>query len=252
LRVEWKDSKLKKEFVVPILVLSIPIFIGKFLFSIGKVFITIIAESHYSDDAISAFGVMSKIASVFGNVAMTFEEGQSSIISVNIGNKNLRRAVLSYPISVSISVGIGIIGIVVSTIFSSFFMGIFLKPEDSVEYVNMVYQLFLYERWSTITNAVIGITVSAFIGFKKSLMSTIINVLRIFILRIPVLLICIYAIKMDYHSLGVAMFVSNTLTAIIAVGCLLFYLLKIRKHGYNGIAYYPNLKAPLTEDSSIK
>jgi Na+-driven multidrug efflux pump len=238
---------MKKEYVKPILLLSIPIFVGKFLFSLGKVIVSVVAASHYSSDAISAFGVMSKIASVFGNVAMSFEEGQSSIVSVNIGNKNIRRAVLSYPISVSIAFIIGVLGVIFSSIFSSFFMGIFIKADDNPEYINMVYQLFLFERWSTITNAVIGITVSAFIGFKKSIMSTIINIVRLFVVRIPVLLICIFAFQMDYKSLGVSMFWSNTLTAAFAVGALLIYIFRIKKYGYNGVSYYPELQEPKQE-----
>ncbi|MDR2828673.1 MAG: hypothetical protein LBV51_04550, partial [Acholeplasmatales bacterium] len=199
LKVKLSDIKLQKTVFLPILILAIPIFIGKFLFSIGKVIVSIVAASHYSSDVISAFGVMSKIASVFGNLAMTFEEGQSSIISINIGSKQLKRAMLSYPISIGIAALIGIAGVIFSSIYSHFFMSLFINFEtDSKEYIEMVYNMFLYERWSTITNALIGITVAAFIGFKKSFMSTIINIARLFVFRIPILLICVFAFKMNY------------------------------------------------------
>jgi Na+-driven multidrug efflux pump len=231
LRVRFSDLKLTGKIVGPILLLAIPIFVGKFLFNVGKALINIVALV-YGSMVISAFGVMSKFASIFGNIALSFEESQSSIISLNIGNRQLKRAVLSYPISIVSALIIGLIAVAVSTIYHDFFMGLFnIHYDQSPVYYTMVYELFLYERWSCITNAMIGITVSAFVGFKMGFVSTVINIIRIFAIRLPLLYILI-SFGVDYHSVGMAMLWSNLLTCIICMAMFGAYLWHICKKGY--------------------
>ena len=56
------------------------------------------------------------------------------------------------------------------------------------------------------------------------------SMVRLFGLRVPVLLFLMHVVRMDYSSCGVAMFASNTIIGIIQLVAAAIYCIKLNKH----------------------
>ncbi|MDR2822389.1 MAG: hypothetical protein LBV58_02420 [Acholeplasmatales bacterium] len=234
LKIVLKGFKFKKDVIKEIFFLSIPIFIGKFLFSIGKVLINIIATS-YGDDVLTAFGLAVRVPSIASSMAGTFEDTEVAVVSQNLGNRNLKRTFQSFFVSVFYSVLIAIPLIILITIFFEPILSLTnSNTEENILF--MARKLFYWERWSALTSALIGVTTNLFVGYKKTSVSFILNIVRIFVLRIPVLYLLQF-LGIDYMALGVTMFISNLVTLLVGVTLFLIFYFKVRNYGYQDILY---------------
>ena len=91
LRISIKSLNLNKENSKIIIKLSLPVFLGRFLFHFGKVYLNSIASAHYGKKVVGALGISNTMAGLPTNVINSFEDGGSTIVSQNYGNENGRR-----------------------------------------------------------------------------------------------------------------------------------------------------------------
>ena len=147
-RISFKELTLKREYIIPILKISIPIFIGKFVFSFGKVAVNSIFGEQYKNILLSqidttdaqlvekaeasaglvvgALAVSNNINGIATSPINSFEEGGSTIVSQNLGNRNLKRAIEAFFKTFIISTILGIIGyILIRFVFQSALIGLF-------------------------------------------------------------------------------------------------------------------------------
>jgi Na+-driven multidrug efflux pump len=88
LRITPKSLNLKKEYLLTIIKLSLPVFIGRFLFHFGKVYLNSIATAQYGKMVVGALGISNTMAGLPTNMINSFEDGGSTIVSQNYGNGN--------------------------------------------------------------------------------------------------------------------------------------------------------------------
>ena len=69
-----------------------------------------------------------------------------------------------------------------------------------------------------------------FNGFGKTKATMVFSMVRLFGLRVPVLLFLMHVVKMDYSACGVAMFASNTIIGVIQLVASARYCMKLDKH----------------------
>ena len=249
LKINMKDISLKKQYVVPILMISAPIVIGRFLFSFGKVIVNTMAEFYFpGTDTVGALSVASRTHSIGGTLALAFEESEIGIISQNIGNKNLKRATNTFFISTGFATIIAVLGILLTSIFSPQIISFFTreKPEN----FELAMQLFQWERFSALSSALIGITLGVFNGFKKSNVSFFVNFIRLIVLRIPVLMLFILVGNLGPIALGYTMFISNTGTTVICLILFTIFFIHLRNYGYQDIEFDLGKKVDTVEEAS--
>ena len=234
LRLSLKLMIPKKTWVLPILSLSIPVFAGKFLFSMGKVLVNSMA-AFYGPLAVAAFGITMKISSSVGTLGQVFEDSEIGIIGQNLGNRNLKRARDTYLISQLYSLSISILGIILVSSFFDRIVPLFTDTNDTL-YQAMLTDIFRLERFSMITSSTIAVITGMFIGFKRTNVAFFLNIIRLFIFRLPSLLIMINA-DIGYVALGYTMLISNTMTAIVAVVFLIIFLKRLKLYGYMDLRY---------------
>ncbi|MDD4184731.1 MAG: MATE family efflux transporter [Candidatus Izemoplasmatales bacterium] len=234
LRLSLKLMIPKKTWFLPILSLSIPVFAGKFLFSMGKVLVNSMA-AFYGPLAVAAFGITMKISSSVGTLGQVFEDSEIGIIGQNLGNRNLKRARDTYLISQLYSLSISILGIILVSSFFDRIVPLFTDTNDTL-YQAMLTDIFRLERFSMITSSTIAVITGMFIGFKRTNVAFFLNIIRLFIFRLPSLLIMINA-DIGYVALGYTMLISNTMTAIVAVVFLIIFLKRLKLYGYMDLRY---------------
>lgn len=234
LRIKLNELNLKKEYVVPILLLAFPVFSGKFLFSMGKVFVNSIAAV-YGPLAIAAFGIALKLGGGAGSLANVFEESETGIVSQNLGAKNLKRAADTGRISVLFCLITAVVGTVATVLLLPWLVPLFITNADPA-LETMAEELFRWEKYSIITSGLLTVIAGFFIGFKQSNVSFFLHIIRLFAFRLPVLWI-MQRVGIGYEALGYAMFISNTATLIVG-GILFFgFLHRIQNYGYRDLIY---------------
>ena len=258
-RLSFDYLSLNWKYVKPILVISIPIFIGKFVFSFGKVAVNSIFGKGYLNILLSqidttnveavaqaeasaglvvgALAVSNNINGIATSPINTFEETESTIISQNLGNKNLKRAVETFFKTFIYCLVTGIIGyILIRYTFQNTLIELFKGDQTSQEFMLYVKSIHRFDSLSIPSLAIAAAALGVLYGFGKTKIAAFINVSRAFIFRIPTLIICLtFFPELGVECAGVSMGISNICIMILSLVCIIVFYLKIKKHGYEGM-----------------
>ncbi len=237
--LQLKISYLRpvKKYILPIIIISIPIFCGKFVMNFGKVIVNKMSSTYYNavtDGLIAgALAVSNNLCGLITSPTSAFEEGESTIVSQNIGNKNIKRTIQCFIRSLIVVMSISITGyVLVRFIFIDQLISLFnTKETDSIEegmqLVIYIKDVFKYDSLSIIslgfTSAVLGLLY----GYGKTFLSTILNFSRI-LTRILTLFI-LHEMGFGYEACGIAMGISNITIGLLALGALLIFLFTFKK-----------------------
>lgn len=213
LHISFKDLKPDLSYIKPLIILAAPIFTGKFLFNMGKVFINSIALL-YHPYAIAALSICGQVFGVFAHTATVLHDSQISIVSQNLAVNQKTRAIKTFYISLIYALIIVIVGFI-----TCYFMldNILRLLGDFTEEQRFVIKtIYNFEQFSLIFSALITVCSGLFTGFKKTKIVFWINILRVIILRLPLiwLMSILLPLKPVWH-IGFIMFFSNSITTII-------------------------------------
>jgi len=241
LQIKLANLKPKKLYIIPIIKLSIPIFLGKFVMNLGKAVVNALCGSFYgevTDGLITgALGISNNLTGLVTSTTGVFEEGQSTVVSQNIGNRNLKRTTKAFKcamISVAVICFIGFI--LVSFVFLNPITDLFAKAkagediEKGLKLAKLVKQIYFFDCWSIPALGLTSVLLGLLYGYGKTFLSGILNFSRIGI-RILTLIIC-HAAGMDYTAAGLSMGISNVLIALMSFVFLVFFLRNLKKKGY--------------------
>ncbi len=239
----------KKAYVLPILKLSIPIFLGKFVMSLGKVIVNSMCGHFWNDYTsdvvigsliVGTLGVSNNICGLITSPTNSFEEGESTIVSQNLGNGNMKRAIKAFIITLIYVSIVSFLGyILMRFIFINQLIELFSSPDEDAEiYKSMVKQIFVWDSLSIPSLGIAAAVLGLLYGYGQTKLSTILNLSRIGS-RIIILLICHYSAPDMSPTLcaGLSMGISNTVILLISVLFLVGFLLKIKKNGYMGMHF---------------
>jgi len=238
---EWKNLDLSTETVGKVTAISFPVFLGKFIFSLGKVVINGLCYS-FGDDVVGALGVSNNIGGAVTNPLSSIEDSTSSIISQNLGAHKSDRAIKSFYIGLVYSLSIALVGILFVTIFDSEICHYFAQkagegiadPAEAAaaveSYAQLIHDIFFYEKLGIMTLAINSSVLGLLYGFGFTKLSMIINIMRVFVFRIPSFLVCEYALGLTgAKCAGIAMGFSNISIGIVAVIAAFFVIVRIKR-----------------------
>jgi len=235
-QMRWHEIRLKSSYIMPILAISIPVFTGKFLFSFGKVLVNSMAAV-YGPLAVAAFGIAMKLGGAPGSISLVFEESETSIVSQNLGNHRLDRAMKTFFISHVYALIVAIIGLILINHYMDQLLPLFTQNQDVI-FKEMIKDIYFWEKFSTLTSTSIAIITGLFIGFKYSKIALLLNVVRLFVFRLPLLWI-LQEMRIGYVALGFVMFYSNLATMILAFIILFIFYHRIHSFGYMDMDMHP-------------
>ena len=211
LRITPKSLNLDKSNVMVIIKLSLHVFIGRFLFHFGKVYLNSIASAHYGKQVVGALGISNTMAGLPTNIINSFEDGGSTIVSQNYGNQNGKRIL-------------------------KFYLCNMLLVGSDEDYRVIISNIFKWECLDIAFTGLSGASNALFYGFGKTKITSFMSMLNLFGFRLPTIMILMYVVDMNYEACGIAMFVSNTLAGIItSVWCLYFVIHLKKNHKYEDL-----------------
>ena len=237
--IKLEEFKLKKQEIKSILSMSLPIFLGKFIFSFGKVSINAMCKA-YGPLVVGALGVSNNINGMVTTPINSFEEGTSTIISQNIGANNIKRAIKTFKYSFFMATALGIIGyILVRFICQDAIINLYnqnAQAEDTAMFLALIKSIHRYDSLSILALAVNSAVLGVLYGFGQTKMTMILNISRVFVFRIPVLwYLQTFHKEIGAEAAGISMGISNICIAIASLTCLGIFLLKVKKKGYENM-----------------
>ena len=236
LRITKEELRPRRIYISPILKLSVPIFFGKFVMNFGKFVVNLLSNIFYGAATdglvVGALAVSNNLSGLITSPAQAFEEGESTIVSQNIGAGNYKRTVDTFIRTSAVVMTFSMIGfILVRFVFlddlASLFAGVRLDDPAEVEkaamLVRYIKEVFVYDCLSIPTLAVTASVLGILYGYGKTHLSTILNFSRI-ATRI-ITLTALYYAGMNYTAVGVAMGISNIIImALSVIFCAIFMI----------------------------
>ena len=238
LRVTKAELRPRRIYISPILKLSIPVFFGKFVMNFGKFIVNLLSNIFYGAATegliVGALAVSNNLSGLITSPANAFEEGESTIVSQNIGAGNYKRTIDAFIRTSAVVMTFSMIGFVlVRFVFlddlANLFAGARLDDPTEVEkaalLVRYIKEVYVYDCLSIPTLGVTSSVLGILYGYGKTHLSTILNFSRI-LTRI-ITLVALYYAGMDYTAVGVAMGISNII--IMTLSVLFFVIFMIRE-----------------------
>ncbi len=224
-----KNVMFSKDFFKPLCSLSIPVSLGKFVFSAGKVIVNGLAMG-YGEAAPGALGVSNQISGSVTHLTTYSEDSESSVISYNLSQKQYKRMIQVFFCTLSLNLFITIVGFILLTIFSAP-ISMFFAGDGGQEEAELIEKIFSYERIGIIALGVNSAVNGLIYGLGYTKLSMICNLSRLFVFRIPSMLIMINCFpNLGAESLGIAMLISNVGIGLMSVVIGIVCLLRIKNH----------------------
>ena len=232
--ISIKNLNLKFEHVKKIIIISFPLFLGKFVMSLGKVTVNAMCEA-YGALTVGALGISNNMCGLITSGTSSFEDSESSIVSQNLGNKNMKRTIKVFINTLIISCIWGLTGfILMRFVFLDEIIMLFNTKNESLEFVNMIKNIFYYDCLTIIALMINSAVLGLLYGYGQTFLATLSNLLRIGT-RIGVLwFLQTFHPEIGAEAAGISMGISNILIAIFAIVFLIIFLIKIKIKGYKG------------------
>lgn len=235
-RFQWKKIDWSKYVLSRTSAMAFPIFLGKFIFSLGKVVINGLCKS-YGDDVVGALGVSNNMGGAVTNPLSSIEDSTSAIIATNLGAKKAKRAIDAFYIGLVYNLGIAILGVVLISIFDTpitqFFARSIADEAARNLYAQHISKVFFYEKMGIITLAINSSLLGLLYGFGYTRLSMAINIARVFVFRIPSFLIAKALLgneeESGYLVAGISMGFSNIAIGLVAIIVAVYLILKLQK-----------------------
>ena len=231
---EWKPTK---KILLDIIIISIPLILSQGVIDLGKVIFNSICAT-YGVLAVGALGVSNHLTGVASNPFSSVQDGEASIISANIGNKNLKRCLKTLGIClIMATIWATFSFLMIRVFFEDQIISLFNHKNTSEEFVNYIKEILKFDCITIPTLIICDTCLGFLLGFGKTFMATIINIVRI-ASRISSILIMKYSFpELGVTSIGIAMGLSNASIMLVSIIALLIALISINKKGYKGLRF---------------
>lgn len=224
-----RNTMFTKEFFKPLCSMSIPVSLGKFVFSMGKVIVNGLAKDYYGGDAPGALGVSNQISGAVTHLTTYSEDAESSVISYNLSNKYYSRMIKVFFCTLSVNLIITTIGFVLLRVFKAPISMFF--ADGNAEKAQLIEKIFGFESIGIIALGVNSAVNGLIYGLGYTKLSMVCNLSRLFVFRIPSMLVMINCFpEIGAESLGIAMLISNVGIGLMSVVIGIVCLLNIKNH----------------------
>lgn len=246
-RIELKELTLDWKYSKKLLIISLPMFAGKFVISLGKVAVNSICSTFIEGDSllVGALGISNNLSGLVTNPTVALEDSESGIVSQNLGNKNMKRTFKVMLISLCYVTIWSTIGfLLVRVFYLDEFAALFISTKQgseasSIIFAELIKKIFYYDCLSIPALTINAVVLGVLYGYGQTFLATLNNVIRI-VTRISVLLIC--KSVMDTSNLdnaataaGLSMGISNIVIAIFAIVMFIIFFFKVKAKGFKGM-----------------
>lgn len=202
--------KGKKEYTKSLIGISYPVAIEDSTFSLGKVVVSSLAAS-YGAEMIGALGISNNMCGIASNFENGFSDASSAIVSQNYGAKKYDRAIKAYVANIVITFTVSLIALAFLFMLDEPLIRLFSTSRSGLDasFYDTISRIFLFDAFSCLGIALNGAGMDFLLGLGRTKITLVLNFVKIFVLRIPVLFILQHFISDGATALGIMMLISN-------------------------------------------
>lgn len=205
MKLTFESLKLNFEKIAQIFKLGWPSAVSQAFTSLGFAIINSVIAG-YDDTILSAIAIGNRINSMLLFPTMAVGSVLATFVGQNIGAGNIKRAKKSVNVAMALSLGIGIVGGLVLLPFRPQLAGIFLsQPTDMDLCVKYLFYLLVGLPLMSVFQCYNG----CFQGAGRTGFSLTLSTIRLWVLRVPVLLLMLNVFDVGAQALWICMVVSN-------------------------------------------
>lgn len=208
-----------KRFLIALFLMSVPVIIEKASASFGFVVLNKYVIEH-GETVLASYGITNRINSTFFSTVTGFASGLSPIISQNLAVEQDDRAKdairKAFILGVGISTGIAAIVIPLRANIAAVF-----ARGDALTLYHTINAMGVYSI-SVIPWAVTQVTNGVFQGTGHTQYNMYISMLRIYLFRLPIVIILTRYTNLGEYSIWYSMLVSNILTGVFSYALYLY------------------------------
>ncbi len=205
MKLTFKALKIDTNKIIQIFKLAWPSAISQAFTSLGFAIINSVIAG-YDDSILSAITIGNRINSMLLFPAMGVSSVLATFVGQNIGSGNISRAKKSFNLAMALSLGIGVIGGLILLPFRPQLAGIFLIQQQDIDLcVKYLFYLLLGLPLMSIFQCFNG----CFQGAGRTDFSLFLSTIRLWVLRVPILLLMLNVFEVGTQSLWLCMVISN-------------------------------------------
>lgn len=231
--VEIKEVSAEKEVLQPMLKVAYPVSIEKVAFGFGKVVVNSMSGL-YGSLTVGALGISNNMCGLITSCQNGMQDGSSGIISQNLGAGNLKRVIEAFWKTLVINISIGAAGMLVSLAFLEQLTALFAMSQGGYNRIfqDMIIHIYQYDVvGSAIPLAFVSAVMALLFGLGYTKLTLVINFLRVFVYRIPVLWLLQHMTSLGSEAVGIMMLISNISTAVTAFIIALVVIRRLKTKG---------------------
>jgi putative MATE family efflux protein len=210
--ISLKEFKPSKEISYSIIKTAIPASTGQALTAVGFLIMNGIILS-YGTQTVAAFSVGNRISSMILHPVMAIGGILAAYIGQNIGNANPERARETFHKAMILSIGVMVFFSTILMFLREPLASIFLSGDQVALDLAVKYLFFLLAGLPLM--AIFQTYFGAFNGSGKTTYTFIVSITRLWLMRIPLILIFKYFTDMGSSGIWTAMLISNFLIAFV-------------------------------------
>jgi len=219
--IDFRNYAICLNTLKQITLVAIPSSIGYFLSSFGFVLMQKEIAS-YGSIAISAYGIGSKISSIYYIFVNCWGSGLTTFVGASLGSNDFERAKKAYKTSVLIVAIVSLIFIPLGLLTSEKAIKIFIK-DISNELTLMSLEYTYYSIFTAFTMGWMNCLSGVFNGSGNTLISMILTGSRIWFIRIPLIKLLNNVTTLGITNIWIAMVISNLIVCIMGTAFYRFY-----------------------------
>jgi putative MATE family efflux protein len=228
-RISLRHVSLSSKTLGRILSLSVPVFFERFAFNYGKVAVNSMCAA-WGSTVIGALGVSNRLGGFATTPPNGVQEAEAALVSQSLGAGDYRRAEGMFFRSLAYNFALGVIFYVLMLVFKDNLIALFARGNP--QFAEEIGKIFVFERNAAIPVA-LGTAAMGFLygcGYTKTVM--VINMLRLFLFRIPPLWYIQTYTDMGSEGVGLAMLISNDLFGVttVAASVVVMFMMRAQWH----------------------
>lgn len=208
-KLDIYEYKFNKAIVTELIRLGIPSMLSFMMINLGFLLINMEIE-HYGRTVLAGLGIAGYINSICFQLPACISTAVTTMVSINIGIKNIKRAKEIFKVGIIISFVIAFFTILIVLPTTPKLTGMFTYKKDVLNIAN---ESLKYYTYSIIPFGVAMICQAVFNAMGKNIVPLIMGFLRVWLFRY--LFILLTKAYLGYYSIFIGNLFSNTMAAIV-------------------------------------
>lgn len=218
--------RLDREVNLPMIIRSLPVTAEKALFAFGKSIVNTMCTA-YGALMVGAMGVSNNLGGITTNPQNGYKDGSAAIISQNYGAGKFDRILSAFYVTAVYDM---ILGAVISGIeLLNLYALSSLFSNGDLAFTELIANVYRYEALGAIPLGLNAAVLGLLYGIGETRLGMILNLLRVFVFRIPVFKLLQRFTAFGDKIPGLVMFISNTLTGIASIFFAVYVIRKLKR-----------------------